>query len=223
MHRLAKPQRIEAWKKIHESKTPWPVSDVLSDGKKPQAELLCRQLLIVHRGLQEYRKQIEALWEQHPDQPILSSFTGMGKRLGPRFVAELGTDRSAFPEANAMQCYGGIVPRQQQSGNTSVARIRKSANHTLQHNLYLWAKVTVVWSPWSRAFYNHYKERGMWSADIYRRLAAKWTRILWKCWTDRKPYDEALWLESLKQRGSWLYEATMKLSQQPLEVACEQI
>jgi len=44
--------------------------------------------------------------------------------------------------------------------------------------------------------------------DIYRRLAAKWTRILTKCWQTRQPYDEAKWMESLKKRGSWLYEAT---------------
>ncbi|MBI4026914.1 MAG: hypothetical protein HY360_18155, partial [Verrucomicrobia bacterium] len=68
------------------------------------------------------------------------------------------------------------------------------------------------------------KKRGLWSADIYRRLAAKWTRIFWKCWTERKPYDEKQWLESLKKRGSWLYEATLKLMEKPLDpmdVACE--
>jgi len=51
----------------------------------------------------------------------------------------------------------------------------------------------------------------MWSADIYGRLAAKWTRILWKCWQTGQPYDEAKWMESLKKRGSWLYEATQNM------------
>jgi transposase len=217
VHRLAKPQRLEGWKKIHERASQWPMSEVLSSSKQRQAQLLARQLQMVHRGLHEYRQAIEALWKEHPDQPIFSSFTGMGTRIGPRVMSEMGTDRSNFPDANAVQCYGGVVPRQEQSGNCSVARCRKGANHTLQHNLFLWAKSSVVWCPWARAFYTHYKKRGLWSADIYRRLAAKWTRILWKCWQERKPYDEALWLESLKKRGSWLYEATMKLTQQPLE------
>ncbi|MBI4028615.1 MAG: IS110 family transposase [Verrucomicrobia bacterium] len=146
------------------------------------------------------------------------------REIGPRVMSELGTDRATFPQANAIQCYGGVVPRQQQSGDTWINRHRTSANHTLQHNLYLWAKASVVWAPWCRAFYCHEKKRGLWSADIYRRLAAKWTRIFWKCWIERKPYDEAQWLESLKKRGSWLYEATLKLMEKPLdpvEVACE--
>jgi len=106
-------------------------------------------------------------------------------------------------------------------------RHRKSANHTLKHNLFLWAKVSVMGCPWApagarlrgneRAFYNHEVKRGKWSADIYRRLAAKWTRIFWRCWMDRKPYGETQWLQSLKQRGSWLYEATIKLTEKPLE------
>ena len=116
VHRLAKPDRLEAWKKIHERAGQWPISDVLSASKQCQARLLARELLLVRRGLQDYRKEIEALWKAHPDQPIFASFTGMGKRIGPRMMSELGTDRATFPEANAIQCYGGVVPRQQQSG-----------------------------------------------------------------------------------------------------------
>jgi hypothetical protein len=86
-----------------------------------------------------------------------------------------------------------------------------NANHVLQTNLFLWAKVTVIWCPWAKAFYEHYQQRGMWSTDIYRRLAAKWTRILTKCWQTRQPYDEAKWMESLKKRGSWRYEATQNV------------
>jgi len=91
----------------------------------------------------------------------------MGKRLGPRICSELGTDRSAFPQANSIQCYGGVVPKQHQSGDTWIDRHRKSANHTLKHNLFLWAKVSVMWCPWARAFYNHEVKRGKWSAETY--------------------------------------------------------
>jgi len=37
VHRLAKPQRLEAWKKIHERASQWPISEVLSTGKQLQA------------------------------------------------------------------------------------------------------------------------------------------------------------------------------------------
>lgn len=82
----------------------------------------------------------------------------------------------------------------------------------------------MIWCPWAKAFYEHYQKRGMWSTDIYRRLAAKWTRILWKCWQTGQPYDEAKWMENLKKRGSWPYEATlnvMKTNLKFMKVTCE--
>ena len=46
---------------------------------------------------------------------------------------------------------------------------------------------------------------------VTRALAFKWIRIAFKCWQDRKPYDESKYLEALKLRGSPLlkYAAEM--------------
>ena len=35
-----------------------------------------------------------------------------------------------------------------------------------------------------------------------RALAFKWIRILYRCWQDRQPYDEAKYLLALKKKGS---------------------
>ena len=35
-----------------------------------------------------------------------------------------------------------------------------------------------------------------------RALAFKWIRILFRCWQDRVPYDEAKYLMALKKKGS---------------------
>jgi len=35
-----------------------------------------------------------------------------------------------------------------------------------------------------------------------RALAFKWIRILWRCWTDRQPYDETRYLLTLQKRHS---------------------
>lgn len=48
-----------------------------------------------------------------------------------------------------------------------------------------------------------FKKRGLWSADIYRRLAAKWTRILWQPETASCPNELFLSTEK-KKRGSTL-------------------
>jgi len=33
-------------------------------------------------------------------------------------------------------------------------------------------------------------------------LAYKWVRILFKCWQSRTPYNETVYMETLKKRGS---------------------
>ena len=43
-----------------------------------------------------------------------------------------------------------------------------------------------------------------------RALAFKWIRILFRCWKDRKPYDEQIYLASLRRHGSPLAAALGK-------------
>ncbi len=60
----------------------------------------------------------------------------------------------------------------------------------------------MVWSEWARRYYERKKLAGEKHHAILRSLAFKWIRILWKCWKDRTPYDEARYLETLKKRNS---------------------
>ena len=55
---------------------------------------------------------------------------------------------------------------------------------------------------WARAFYKTQREKGKTHQMAIRALAYKWIRILWRCWQDRKPYDEAKYLMALKKQGS---------------------
>ena len=45
------------------------------------------------------------------------------------------------------------------------------------------------------------REKGKTHKMAIRALAYKWTRILWRCWQDRKPYDEDKYLMALKAQG----------------------
>jgi hypothetical protein len=58
------------------------------------------------------------------------------------------------------------------------------------------------------------KKRGKGHNAAIRSLAFKWIRVLHRCWKDRRPYDEALYLQALKQRGS---ELAKLIAQQPQE------
>ena len=37
-----------------------------------------------------------------------------------------------------------------------------------------------------------------------RSLAFKWVRIIYRCWKDGKAYNEAIYMQSLRRRGSLL-------------------
>ena len=45
-----------------------------------------------------------------------------------------------------------------------------------------------------------------WKARAVRSLAFKWIRIIYRCWVDRVPYDDAAYVTSLRERGSPLYQ-----------------
>ena len=56
--------------------------------------------------------------------------------------------------------------------------------------------------PWARAFYHQQRQRGKTHHAAVRSLAFKWIRILWRCWQDHAPYDDARYERALTQHGA---------------------
>jgi hypothetical protein len=52
-------------------------------------------------------------------------------------------------------------------------------------------------------------DRGKKHHTITRSLAFKWQRILMRCWQDHTPYDDALYMRSLKDRNPVLYQLAL--------------
>ena len=57
-------------------------------------------------------------------------------------------------------------------------------------------------SHWARAYYDQERGRGAGHHAALRALAYKWMRILFRCWQERRPYDEADYIAALRRRGS---------------------
>ncbi len=55
---------------------------------------------------------------------------------------------------------------------------------------------------WAKAFYESRRAKDVPDQVILRALAFKWMRILWRCWHDRQPYDEARYLLALQKHHS---------------------
>jgi len=65
-----------------------------------------------------------------------------------------------------------------------------------------YAKESILWSRWAAAYYLQQRSKGSPHHTAVRALAFKWQRIIWRCWQDRKPYDEPTYEAALQKNGS---------------------
>ena len=65
-----------------------------------------------------------------------------------------------------------------------------------------WAAQTINKSFWAGAYYRQQRAKGSSHQAAVRALAFKWIRILYRCWQTGKRYDESVYLNALRRRGS---------------------
>ena len=123
----------------------------------------------------------------------------------PRLIAAFGTRRERFDNAYQMQCYSGIAPVKEASGRTQRVHFRWACPKFLRQTFHEFALHSIGQSEWARAYYQHLRDDQKKSHHTaVRALAYKWIRIIFRCWKDSKPYDEQVYLQSLRRRGSLL-------------------
>jgi hypothetical protein len=55
---------------------------------------------------------------------------------------------------------------------------------------------------WAKAYVAMLKSKGQTFHAAVRALAFKWIRILYRCWKNRVPYDDDIYLRQLRQKQS---------------------
>ena len=107
-------------------------------------------------------------------------------------LAEIGEDRNRFPRPEVLLAESGLAPVTRASGRTRSVRFRYAANTRLREACMWWAFNSLKVSPWAAAAFRQARdERGQRYHRALRGLSARWMRILWRCWTDHTPYDQA--------------------------------
>lgn len=162
---------------------------------------LVGHLRALREAIQRYEKRIRELTETHPDFAIVSSFPGVGPALAPRLIAALGTQRDRFASANELQSYSGIAPVKESSGKRCWIHMRWACPKFVRQSFQEWAQHSIARSQWARAYYDRQRARGKQHHAIIRSLAFKWIRILYRCWQNRTPYQEALYSAALARRA----------------------
>ncbi len=104
-----------------------------------------------------------------------------------------------------MQCYSGIAPVTEASGNSQWVHFRFICPKFLRQTFHEFAGCSIQRSEWARAYYDHlHNDKNKSHQVAVRSLAFKWLRIIYRCWKDGKPYDEPIYMQSLRRRGSLL-------------------
>lgn len=152
--------------------------------------------------IDRYDDDIHELVRQHADYHIVASLPGASDKTHCRMIAALGDDRSRYPNAESLQKATGIAPLTIQSGKQKVVCSRWACSKFMKQTFHEYAALSITKSKWAKAFYDEQRAHGK-SAQIARRaLAYKWLRIIYRCWKDRIPYDEARYIQRLKESGS---------------------
>jgi len=163
---------------------------------------LVAQLTLLMEQIKQLDRQIAERFSQLDDAELFEALPGAGKQLAPRLLVAFGEDRTRFDNADAMCQYTGVAPVTERSGNKSWVHWRYSCSTFLRQTFIEWASESIRFSFWAKAYYQQQREKGKTHQMAVRALAFKWIRILFRCWQERKPYDEAKYLMALKAKGS---------------------
>lgn len=164
--------------------------------------MLIPQLKCQLDGIKRLDDEISQLYRSMEDRSLFDSLPGAGPQFAPRLLVAFGTNRDRYQAAAELQKYSGVAPVIEQSGKKSWTHWRYSCPTFLRQTFVEWAGQTVRYSFWARAYYEQQKQKGKPHNTIIRSLAFKWIRIIFRCWKDRKPYDESKYLRALKDRNS---------------------
>jgi transposase len=174
--------------------------------------LMARGLVALLRPLRDHidelDRRIAELVATHAEGALFASLPGAGPVLVPRLIVAFGTRRERYNSAYEMQCYSGLAPVKEASGKTSWVHFRRACPKFLRQTFHEFALHSIGQSEWAKAYYQHLREDEKKSHHAaVRTLAYKWIRIIFRCWKDGKPYDEQLYQNSLRRRGSLLGDA----------------
>jgi hypothetical protein len=165
------------------------------------AQRLVGQLQLLRKSITAYDQRIAQLVGAHPDHALFQSLPGAGPVMVPRLIAAFGTQRERFQSASEIQCYSGIAPVTAASGKQKWIHWRWACPKFLRQTFHEWASFSRRKSAWAKAYYDLQRQQGKSHHASVRALAFKWLRIVFRCWKDAKPYDEARYLQALQKHA----------------------
>ena len=215
--RKAKPEAIKTFYYLHGSRSQKLIAERLEQITKAiplteefavleshalRVQLICRQLQLLHKIIAEFDEKIAAAFQAHEDHDLFASLPGAGPVLAPRLLASMGSERERYASASSLQCFSGVAPVTKQSGATRYIHRRYRCPLFCRQSFHEYAGESILFSRWAAAFYLQQRQKGCGHHIAVRALAYKWQRIIWKCWSTRRPYKEEIYEAALRTNGS---------------------
>jgi transposase len=158
-------------------------------GRSHSALVFAELLALLNGQLADYNDAIALAVRQHPDTPIFASFPGVGPIGTAVLLAEIGEDRGHYPTPGTLLAEAGLAPVTRSSGRSHRVRFRYAANTRLREAVMWWSYNSIKESAWAADAYQQARDRGQHHYRALRGLGARWTRVLWRCWTTHTSYD----------------------------------
>jgi transposase len=175
-------------------------------------QALVAQLRVTLQAIADFDTAIAQRAQSHPDFPLFQALPGAGPVFAPRLLVAFGEQRERYASAADLQKYAGIAPVTERSGKKSWVHWRLQCPKFLRQTFVEWAAESIRHSFWAQVYYQQQRDKGKAHQAAVRALAFKWIRILYRCWQERTPYDEAIYLQALHRRGASLSQTLAKAS-----------
>ena len=129
-------------------------------------------------------------------------FPRIRSRASSRLTSAWTIDRNRYPSSNDMPLYSAMAPVREKSGESEWIHRRWSKPDFIHQTFWEYAHHSVHHCRWAKAYVASQMAKGKKRSTAVRALAFKWQRIMFRCWQDGKPYNDALYEAALRKRQS---------------------
>jgi transposase len=169
------------------------LGELETDARRNAVLGLVAALSPIVEQISQLSSQIAGAVRAHPDGAIFLAFFRDPKSVltAAGLLAEIGDNRARYTTEDALAANAGQSPVTIQSGKRANATFRWACDKQLRSHICVLADSTRHWHPWAKEVYARARARGCEHPHAIRILGRAWTRVLWRCWQDRTPYDPA--------------------------------
>jgi transposase len=168
------------------------LADEYVDFDELQDEILVEldDLEALEKSLSQVENAVQRLYDKvHPSKNI-ETITGIGKNLGPALVGKIG-DSNRFSSYTKLKGFTGIVPKQDDSGESSKKGlpISHEGPSDLRRAVYIAADVARQWDPQAaKIYYDCMMEKGHCHTQAVCAVASHWSGRILRVLKDNRPY-----------------------------------